>query len=114
MVIWVINQADAHISIYTFIIDIDGPIITDLVNCDFRILLLGNAIQIVDQHVMDYGPALMPAVATNEGAHAAGASFLDPNQLYPTHKGAARRHGPKPRRYDELSGHCRRDESEHQ
>ena len=35
-------------------------------------------------------------MSPNECAHAAGASFLKPDKLQPTHKGAARRHGPKP------------------
>jgi hypothetical protein len=35
-------------------------------------------------------------LSPNECAHAAGAFFLELNQLQPAHKGAARRHGPKP------------------
>ena len=38
----------------------------------------------------------MPAISPNVCAHAAGAFLLEPNQLQPTRKGAARRHGPKP------------------
>jgi hypothetical protein len=43
-----------------------------------------------------YGFVFRTHLSPNGGANAAGASFLQSNQLSPTSKGTARRHRPKP------------------